>query len=220
MRHILAAVLVAAGAVGAYGFNNRLYLNGLWGVSYIAKDSGNAQAGDYHTFHGGNLGWHGLFVNDREDYWGSGFGSYNLGIFAEAGFYQFYGKNIDFPSLKFSAGISVGQYFVFYLKPNLFLHGFETLGISATGGLKIHLFMNDVALAYGIAIDFLPMFYIFGNEYPIPAAGVHLTVDIVYEINRTKRKNNAGRTETASARSVRSARKKPAGDCPDGNWFF
>jgi hypothetical protein len=173
--------------MGAYGFSNRLYLNGLWGISYIAKEN------EYHTFQGGNLGWHGLVSNEREDYWGSGLGSYNVGFFVEAGFYQFYGTGVDFISVKVSPGISIGQYFVFYLKPNVFFHNLEALGISGTGGVKIHLFIKDFALAYGIAIDFTPMIYIFG-DYPIPAAGIHLTVDLVYEINRTKRKNNPGRS--------------------------
>ncbi|MDR0567752.1 MAG: hypothetical protein LBG87_00900 [Spirochaetaceae bacterium] len=186
MRRIGIVFLLMFCVTAAYGLNNRLYANGLWGVSYVAKTD------EYLTFHGGNIGWHGLLINNREDYWESGFGSYNLGFFAEAGYIQYYGKDTDFPSVKFSFGLSVGQYFVFYLKPNFFLHNFESLGMSATGGVKIHLFMNDLALAYGIGIDFLPMMHLVG-DYQIPkvAAGIQLTVDLVYEINRTKRKRAA-----------------------------
>ncbi|MDR2535385.1 MAG: hypothetical protein LBD29_05045 [Treponema sp.] len=185
MRYSIAILLLAANAATGYALNNRLYLDGLWGVSYVAKED------KYYTYHGGNLGWHGLISNNREDHWGSGFGSYNLGFLVEAGFYQYYGKDTEFWSLKFSPGISIGQYFVFYVKPNLHFHKVEALGISATGGMKIHLFMKDLALAYGIGVDFIPIIYFYGkaSQYPLAAAGIHLTVDIVYEINRTKRKN-------------------------------
>ncbi|MDR2485330.1 MAG: hypothetical protein LBD55_08045 [Treponema sp.] len=186
MRYGIAVVLLAASTATGYGLSSRLYLNGLWGISYMAKED------VYCTYHGGNFGWHGLIPNNLEDYWGSGFGSYNLGFFIEGGYYQHYSTLYDFSSLKFSLGLSLGQYFVWYVKPNLFMHNFEALGISATGGIKIHFFMKDIALAYGVGVDFLPMMYVYGEagKYPIPTAGIHLTVDIVYEINRTKRKRS------------------------------
>lgn len=165
--------------------NNRIYFNAVYGVVYqpITDPYKLGQV----NYLGANIGWHGVFANNREDFWESGFGVYNVGVFSEIGYYQkVEGEALG--SLKISGGLSLGQYFVFYVKPNFFYHLTDNaLGLSSSIGLKINTFINDVALGFGIGVD-IPIPLLGNGMYPESSLGLYASFDVIYEINRTKKR--------------------------------
>jgi hypothetical protein len=184
MKYFLCLALLVGIVPSVFSINNRIYLNAIYGVVYQPQEHSNQE-----YYFGANIGWHGVFENSRQDLWNSGFGAYNVGVLLEIGYYQYVaGESLG--SLKGSAGISLGQYFVLYVKPNFFYHlNTSDLGLSSSVGLKINTFINDFALSFGIGSD-IPIPVLGKGMYPFEnSVGIQVTFDIIYDINRTKKKS-------------------------------
>lgn len=180
MKNRIWLILLMAGmAKAGFSLNNRFYIQGLWG-------QGLGESGNYA---GVSLGWQGVLPNTLEDLWESGFGAYNLGFLVEGGYY----KRLEAESLgsvHVGVGISGGQYFMVYGKPSVWYAWEERVfGVSGTLGFKVHTFIHDIALSFGTGVE-VP-FYQSGSSfgvYPRQGVGVIFTFDVIYEMLRTKKK--------------------------------